>query len=132
MIYETATDFEINQSVAWALGCHTLPVIDGDIDVFIVPLDEPQIFDPCNSWADAGPIIVENRISVLHSSEYRYKSAEWEAKTTRYIDDPNKDYVDEISEKLGHMSGTVKLYNASDINPLRAAMVVFLKMKEAE
>ena len=102
MNYETATDFEINQSVAWALGCHTLPVIDGDIDVFIVPLDEPQIFDPCNSWADAGPIIVENRISIIaHRGSFS-----------------------------AYNFGQTILYKSD--KPLRCAMIVFLKMKEAE
>ena len=137
MNYETASDFDINKAVAEALSLKIssdqyMGYGDRDENVVLLSVlsEGDKAVDYCNNPSDAWPIIVENRISVLHSSEYRYKFDEWEAKTTKYIDDPNKDYVDEIAEKLGHMSGTVKFYHASDINPLRAAMIVFLKMKE--
>ncbi|SER29050.1 Protein of unknown function [Rosenbergiella nectarea] len=58
----------------------------------------------CNSWADAGPIVQENRISLFASDD----DVKWMAQF--------------INHKNVHM----------DKNPLRAAMVVFLMMKGGE
>ena len=60
------------------------------------------LIDYCNNPSDAWPIIVENRISINN-----YEEDHWEADHTDYID---------------------SVYH---INPLRAAMIVFLKMQEA-
>ena len=108
--YEEQSDFEINQQVAWALGCHTLPVVDGDIDVFIVPLDEPQIFDPCNKASDAWPIITENKIDIRHN--YTEQGEDIAHKTALIGDD--EDYM----------------FWSSGDNLLRSAMIVFLKMEQ--
>ena len=106
MNYDEMSDFEINQKVAWTLGCNTLPAIDGDIDVFIVPCDDPQIFDPCNNPSDAWPIIVENRIGIIHA-----------AKTDKVLaQDASGNFQTSIESGSG----------------LRCAMLVFLKMKESE
>ena len=96
MDYETATDFEINEAVAEGLGAYGICGHWGDVLVKNTP------FDPCNSWADAGPIIVENRISIIaHRGSFS-----------------------------AYNFGQTILYKSD--NPLRAAMIVFLKMKEAE
>jgi Bacteriophage P22, NinX len=61
-------------------------------------------FDPCNNPADAWPIIVEHSISLIMHDEY--KGQPWFACKGRI--------------------------DATHANPLRAAMIVFLMMKEAE
>lgn len=59
-------------------------------------------FDYCDSWADAGPIIQKNKIPINPVSSY------WQAGAG--IDKPL----------------------VCDINPLRAAMIVLLMMKDNE
>ncbi|EAB7564153.1 DUF2591 domain-containing protein [Salmonella enterica subsp. enterica] len=61
------------------------------------------VFDPCNNQADAWPIIESNRISILN----RYEG-DWKAEK-------------EWGESLFHVA----------CNPLRAAMIVFLMMQDA-
>ncbi|WP_044124335.1 phage protein NinX family protein, partial [Vibrio cholerae] len=61
-------------------------------------------FDPCNNPTDAMPIIIDNRISLRN----RYKGI-WKAET----------------------EWGVTFISTSD-NPLRAAMEVFLMIKDAE
>jgi hypothetical protein len=70
-------------------------------------------FDFCNSWADAGPIILKNRISVIFDgsdTENPGEKFEW----CGAISDCHKHQVPYLS------------------NPLRAAMIVFLMMNEPE
>lgn len=74
------------------------------------------LFDPCNKAADAWPIILENEISI----NYCQAEGEW----------------------LAHADGLMKegcwCWDVEpspfflDINPLRAAMIVFLMMQESE
>ncbi|MEQ5288202.1 phage protein NinX family protein [Providencia huaxiensis] len=66
-----------------------------------------QVFDPCNNPADAMPIIIENGIAIRP-----YKTATPVA------------FNAEIGEFYGHT-----IYNE---NVLRAAMELFLLMKDAE
>ena len=61
-------------------------------------------FQPCNSWADAGPIIEANEISL----------------NSVYEGGPCWLSVAGDDGELGH----------TDTNPLRAAMIVFLMMQE--
>ncbi|HCM9564797.1 TPA: DUF2591 family protein [Enterobacter hormaechei subsp. steigerwaltii] len=107
MDYSKLSDFEINKRVAQLHGgfALTLAVIDSP------PSGKsfhPGRFDPCNSPADAWPIIVDNRISI--SAQAEYEGDQWVA----YCVDSNND-IDE-----------------THINPLRAAMVVFLMMQEKQ
>lgn len=70
-------------------------------------------FDPCNSTADAWPIIVENKISII----YNWQSGEYP--TARGI---------RITQRTGG-----KFFDPIEItipNPLRSAMIVFLMMTE--
>ena len=62
-------------------------------------------FDPCNSWADAGPIIEKHNISLLCSTMRSQKV--WEAMT------PNGEE-----------------HCWAETNPLRAAMIVLLMMHD--
>lgn len=69
----------------------------------------------CNSWADAGPIIHDNRISIFSDSEDDFHS-----------NNGDKVYCwNAISFDTG-------LQHNAESNPLRAAMIVFLRMKGGE
>lgn len=118
--YSKMSDFEINKQVAEI-------AIDGDW--FLEPTDEsPSWFvnhgvegkntvklpDYCNNPADAWPIIVKHGISLTH--DY----GEWESEAC--LDLP-----------IG-AHGTDELCSVGGIdkNPLRAAMIAFLLLKESE
>lgn len=113
MNYSEMTDFEINKAVGeivfdgkWACkpgaaGNPTGSWYYGSRDSFVDPL--PFLPDYCNSWADAGPIIQENRITIMASqmkSELQWVS----------------------TNGMGQYQ-----YHG---NPLRAAMEVFLQIQE--
>lgn len=68
-------------------------------------------FDPCNNQEDAWPIIVDKQISLIS----RCANGEWKAQLHLGRDDIFDSYA-----------------SCWDKNPLRAAMVVFLMMKEGE
>jgi len=90
--YSKLSDDEINEAVAIALWDTPLTAERGE-------------FDPCNSWADTGPIIEENKIHLI------YENDAWDCRgyTNRHIP-----------------------VDVSDKKPLRAALIVFLMMKDAE
>ncbi|MBD8155013.1 phage protein NinX family protein [Pantoea agglomerans] len=67
-------------------------------------------FDPCNSWTDAGPIIMGNKITILHDEQLG-----WCAGVAYWVD--------------GYEFGFSKCEYAHP-NPLRAAMIAFLMMQE--
>ncbi|CVF68801.1 phage protein NinX family protein [Serratia marcescens] len=103
--YSKMSDFEINKLVGIQLGVSPRKTI-----CFISYKESDDIWpDYCNNPADAWPIIVENFIAILPPKDKRDINAAWVA------------YDDENSE-----SGKM------DPNPLRAAMIVFLMMKDAE
>jgi hypothetical protein len=100
------TDLEINKAVAEING-YTF-TIDGTVVLGMlanVPLPEY-----CNVANDAWPIILGNRISVFDTGENVYG---WAASTSVF------DFYSH-GDQISHF----------DKNPLRAAMIVFLKMKE--
>ncbi len=114
MNYEDMSDFEINKLVAGI-------VTDGDVidycDMFKGPTDDcvqviykigihGEHYDYCNNPSDAWPIIVENKINI-----------EWR----------NSMRLHPLAKGTGGNS-----CHWSDKNPLRAAMICFLKMKDAE
>ncbi|MCB6147255.1 DUF2591 domain-containing protein [Proteus mirabilis] len=106
--YTELSDFEINKKVAERLflkfsDCYSVILVDG------------EIFDPCNNPSDAMPIIIENNISLLapHLREG------WMAEYTGSGDDVNDGFQADY-------------FDAHHKNPLRAAMEVFLMMKDAE
>jgi len=75
-----------------------------------VELAEEGTFDPCNNPADAWPIILENKITIF-----------WDGGI------PVAKTID------GYLGKTPICNNVHvDRNPLRAAMIVFLMMKDAE
>lgn len=103
--YRDKSDFEINKAVVIALGAHEVAT-----DIFIdknrrYDFDKPKsqfFFDPCNNPADAMPIINEYGISLI------YQEGEFQFATN---------------------DGNIE---CSISNPLKAAMIIFLMMKDAE
>ncbi len=120
MNYDKMTNEEINLAVANLLPDEIF-CNDKGVPVRLEPNEAPAytgtdfdeiIFEPCNSWSDAGPIISANRISLIH---YFSLGDTW------------------IAEFLGSAEHRkVESLQHSDKNPLRAAMIVFLMSKEVE
>lgn len=114
--YSKLSDAEISKMVAFALGCKEIAP-----DIFMsderrYEFDKPKsksgnkfYFDPCNNPADAWPIIVGNEISLIS----RCANGEWKAQLHLGKDDIFDSYA-----------------SCWDINPLKAAMIVFLMMRD--
>ena len=78
-------------------------------------LSIPRGDDWCNSWEESGPIIEDNKISIFSDSDEQ--------------SDTDKDPTDYWWSAISFDTGCQ--HNAES-NPLRAAMIVFLMMKEAD
>lgn len=105
--YSKMSDFEINKAVGSAVGYAT--GIEPCFEVVIIN-KTGRPFDPCNNPADAWPIILENKITIF-----------WDGGI------PVAKTID------GYLGKTPICNNVHvDRNPLRAAMIVFLMMKESE
>ncbi len=108
MNYEEASNFDINAAVCRIVK-NTKSLIQrglGDTAIYgdgVLPVE----FDPCNNWADSGPISLENKISL-----------DWTG--------------DGIWGALGNDGSMFSCSNYADKNPLKAAMIVFLKTQEQE
>ena len=107
MDYESLSDFEVNKAVAEALGLDHKPHEDHQTTYLYVDerTGEGRSFCPCNHVSDAWPVIVENKINI-HTGEF----------PVAFLMENYWTY------RIEHM----------DENPLRAAMIVFLKMVEAK
>lgn len=114
--YRDKSDFEINKLIARLNdGIHIDDEIT-DIDCYVQSQSSPSsvlschghisylIYDFCNNPSDAMPIIIENGISLI---------SDW--------------------NEIGVWGATYQpWYTSENKNPLRAAMEVFLMMKDAE
>ncbi|MBN1085605.1 DUF2591 family protein [Erwinia aphidicola] len=101
MDYSKLSDFEIANRVA-----NTLPgryVFYPDTQ-YVMDSETEESFDPCNNPADAWPIIVANRITLMPAST----GDKW------------------MAQAFDHAIADVST------NPLRSAMIVFLMMQESE
>ena len=128
MSYSGMTDFEINCAVARALGMAHAFFFSKSEDSFCEEIEPNQrgpiwqskeylvngyrvsngnCFNPCNSWAEAGPIIEKNRINMTSDASEHGKYRWWTVSS-----DDGKHAVNYVDR------------------PLRAAMIVFLMMKE--
>lgn len=124
MDYSKLSDQEINKNVAFALGCKE--VVPGIFmsDDRRYEFEKPKnkggyqfYFDPCNNPADAWPIIVSNLISIEPDYEFI---------------DPSEEQVFASGAWIAeHCDGKGTLLQSVDINPLRAAMIVFLMMQDS-
>ncbi|OZS72132.1 recombinase [Providencia rettgeri] len=108
--YTELSDFEINLAVAHiVLGKDNYDWCPDKKEVYLAGIDGGDFlphgyFDPCNNPTDAMPIIIENKIGLSPM----YHSNKWTADCLDY------DFI------------------SVNKNPLRAAMELFLLMKDAE
>lgn len=102
--YSAMSDFEINKSVYESFGMDLSGVTESNHYMY-------NLKNYCNSWADAGPIIQDNDISLIS----RRANGEWKAELFLC----RKDIFDTYA-------------TCFQKNPIRAAMIVFLMMKDAE
>lgn len=105
--YGAMSGFEINCAVANVVGSFQFDENNGHPFKTISDLvneDRVHCFNPCNSWADAGPIIESNLITITPLTSGK----SWQAFC----------WAGEIEFR--------------DKNPLRAAMIVFLMMQESK
>lgn len=117
--YSAMSDFEINKQVAIELELKPY-YEDGSYsnDGLFVVTRGPRClgrWNPCNESHQAWSIIVASNIS-LHAP--RFKEG-WMAEFTGSDEDVNDEF-------------DVDYFESKDANPLRAAMTVFLMMKDAE
>lgn len=115
MNYEDMSDYEINKSVlivedlegdVESITCRNtkLKCINSVAIVKFKGIDETANFNPCNNPSDAWPIITKNHIHIC----------------------------------FGSVLATAKVFTCTELievvdkNPLKAAMICFLKMKDAE
>ena len=113
--YKKMSDFEINKAVTlYQLGLEHLELdcVDGALLYFEVDGSESNltVLDYCNNPSDAWPIIVDNKIGVSPHGE------KWMANNFN-------------PSSVGSYQVQTMSY---DKNPLRAAMIVFLMMREAK
>ncbi|HHH3379678.1 TPA: phage protein NinX family protein [Morganella morganii] len=120
--YRDKSDFEINKAVAEIVHqgktfTHAYSFGDtcGSSVQWIGGYAEYIHVDYCNNPADAMPIIIENNIS-LHAPRLREG---WMAEYTGSDDDVNDGFQADY-------------FDAHNKNPYRAAMEVFLMMKDTE
>ncbi|AUR82963.1 NinX [Vibrio phage 1.030.O._10N.222.55.F9] len=123
MNYEDMSDFEINKrALHFAIASGLIAYWDrtfyeGEKVFYYGGLDVKE-FDPCNNPSDAWPIIVESKISISHSiALYRADALVYDNKFDKGFKIFKQD------SQLG---------DTSSRGALRAAMICFLKMKDAE
>lgn len=113
--YTELSDFEINKKVAEKVFGEDEYEYEVECTQYGVTIND-DIFDPCNNPSDAIPIIIENKISLLagDGNFWCARYGEWTL--------------------LPYPSGIEFIEKAQVINdsPYRAAMELFLLMKDAE
>lgn len=107
--YAEMSDHDINAAVASSLGVdfdsHESGIYASVKWCGDNVVSVAGIVDYCNNWADAGPVIEENNIWIQ---------------------------PDMIGDGLWHCYDREDEFHSKHANPLRAAMIVFLMMKDAE
>lgn len=112
--YRDKSDFEINKAVAIECG---IDILEPTPEILVRASIESgeftdEIFDPCNNPADAMPIVIENGISLIFDTGCKA----WVAGIAYWVDGCEW----QIS------------YEVERMNQYRAAMELFLLMKDAE
>lgn len=118
--YSKMIDFEINKLVALSIGGFESEDIFQLQGVIFKRHGKFQysFFDPCNNPSDAWPIICESLISISPHYKFTDESEEYIAHSNEWVAD--------------NVMSDGKSFRYKDINPLRAAMIVYLMMKESE
>lgn len=124
--YAAMSDQEINRLVGTLISRDSLSIIASDGNAVIHEYSDCgdfkgiclgwKVFNPCNNPAEAWPIIVENKISL----NYMVSESAW----CTHVDGLMTDgcWCWDIDPEHYH----------DHVNPLRAAMIVFLMMKESK
>lgn len=110
--YSELSDFEINKLVAIYLGVRprkTISFIGQEKDIYP---------DYCSNPSDAWPIICESIISIVPHYKFTDESEEYIAHSNEWVAD--------------NVMSDGKSFRYKDINPLRAAMIVYLMMNGGE
>lgn len=120
--YSEMSDFEINYSVAEKVLTFdelvAVPMFGGAVRWSEGDRDGWNHFNPCNSWADAGPIIEKNLIDL----EAIYK-----------FTDESEEHIAPIGVWAARAVVEGDSFpRCEDVSPLRAAMIVFLMMQESK
>jgi hypothetical protein len=97
----------------WCFGKGTYTSLRSNDGPSFVAHGNGRLLDYCNNAADAWPIIQENRISIM-------------------FDGTNPEYEGEYHEWCDAISSCQKYGIQHQSNPLRAAMVVFLMMRDSD
>lgn len=115
--YASMSDFEISRLVGDVLGVQWANLDENYHELCYWPeLDDGlRIFDPCNNPSDAWPIIMQHKINMTFGDNTPAPD-EW-------------GYADAMCKDKNH--NEYEWYEKSG-NPLRAAMIVFIEMKENE
>ncbi|EDT7188355.1 DUF2591 domain-containing protein [Salmonella enterica subsp. enterica] len=120
MDFSKLNDFEINKMVAIILGKDLMPDDCQDFGLSGFPevmLRSGDYKDYCNNPADAWPIFLSKLISVEPDYEFI---------------DPSEEQVFASGAWIAeHFDGKGEHLQYVDINPLRAAMIVFLQMQDS-
>lgn len=121
MDYEKLSDFEINGLIAMrtqkvgdftqARGLNFIHEYRNPVEGYGAICLGWKEFDPCNNPADAWPVIVENEIDIIQNNGQDCALA---------------------TNSAVMMMGGDDVFISQDINPLRAAMIVFLMMQESK
>ncbi len=132
MNYENMSDFDVNKAVSNLVdfGNFSISVNDENETVYILDKDGFDFlpighFDPCNNPNDAWTIIIENNISILHACDYHL-----DRKLKKFKINYTGQYIASAFPVMrdGFNGDELQVVNE---NPLRAAMICFLKMKES-
>ena len=118
MNYSEMSDADINRMLAFVVypGDQAISPYDHRPDAQVFHKNGLDTFkDYCNSWADAGPIIAEQQISIIFDADSNIDPpAHWVL--CRHVDNNGR-----VSEHYGQPTA-----------PLRSAMIVFLMMQESK
>lgn len=119
--YEDMSDSQIAQKVFFFVSGNLCPKgglahIGSDGFFFFDEKNINRKFDPCNNPADAWPIIVQSGISLIKCTVGSWC---WSA-----------EIITDIDEATDNLFQCQSSFDYQDANPLRSAMIVFLKMNE--
>ncbi|EMQ2223277.1 TPA: DUF2591 family protein [Citrobacter freundii] len=126
MDYSKLSDQEINQLIGKVISRDGLSIIAYNGSVVIHEYSDCgdfkgvclgwKAFDPCNNPADAWPIIVGKKLSIINADD-------------KWLCVPEDEPVNGVTGDAVHM-----IYSGDGVeheNPLRAAMIVFLMMQDS-
>lgn len=116
--YRDKSDFEINKAVAVNINGAD-DVVEKFGRIYISDSDAMVSFDPCNNPADAMPIVLGNRIDIRLMGCSEVRKRYWVEYAATAFDETDGGEI-------------ITVFTSPNKNIYRAAMEVFLMMKDAE